>query len=140
MSITGTSSETPRDFDLGETWLPPASLKSLSKPMVYLRGPIPWGWLRQAILLGGSALATALAIWHLRALNKSLTFRASLGQLRKWTGLTEKSTRASLCKLEGAGLVAVERPVGQSPVITIIELPLRHNSTTTPTSPIQKQR
>ena len=108
--------------------------------MVYLRGPIPWVWLRQAILLGGSALATALTIWHLRALNKSLTFKASLGQLRKWTGLTEKSTRASLRKLEGAGLVAVERPVGQSPVITIIELPLRHNSTTTPTSPIQKQR
>ncbi len=89
--------------------------------MAYLRGPIPWTWLQRAILLGGSALATGLAVWHLRTLTKSLTFKASLGQLRKWTGLTERSTRAGLHKLEGTGLVTVERPAGQSPIITLHE-------------------
>lgn len=85
----------------------------------YLRGPIPWAWLQKASLEGHSALFTGLAIWHLRALNKSTTFKASLGQLRKWTGLSEKSTRHGLHRLEQAQLVSVDRANGQSPNITL---------------------
>ena len=106
--------------DLVEDLAPSASSPP-SEIRPYLRGPISWAWLQEAVTLGHGALATGLAIWHLRALNKSLTFKASLRQLRKWSGISEKMTRIGLHKLEGAGLVRVVRVPGQSPTITLVE-------------------
>jgi len=115
----------PDDLDLDEISMAKSSTKSTAKRDPYLRGPIPWWWLQQAIAQGGSALATSLAVWHLRSLGRSLTFKASLGQLSKWTRLSEKATRDGLHRLEAAGLVTVARPAGQSPQIT---LKAKHNA------------
>ncbi|MCB1130611.1 MAG: hypothetical protein KDN05_05735 [Verrucomicrobiae bacterium] len=49
-----------------------------------------------------------------------MTFKASLGQLQKWTGLSEKSTREGVRRLEEHGLIAVKRPSGQSLVISLV--------------------
>jgi hypothetical protein len=68
---------------------PPHPKKPTASSGHYLRGPIPWGWLKKAIEVG--AVNTGLAIWHFRALKKNMTFSASLYQLRKWTGLSKKS-------------------------------------------------
>ena len=104
----------PWNFDTSST------TKVKSAPAPYLRGPIPWPWLQVAASLGSGALATGLAVWHLKALNKSSKFRASLNQLRKWTGLSQKVTRDGLHRLEEAGLVLVDRPKGRSPTITLV--------------------
>ena len=94
----------------------------IGKPVEpYLRGPIPWRWLQTAGNLGGSALYTGLAVWHLRALGKNTTFRASLSDLRRWTKLSEKATRNGLHALETGGLISVDRPTGRKPVINLIE-------------------
>ena len=71
--------------------------------------------------MGGSTLATGLALWHLRSLNCCTAFKTSLAHLRKWTGLSEKSTRNGLHQLEARGLVFVSRQDGRSPVITLVE-------------------
>ena len=122
--------------DLGEVWIPSSATPSAEKCSPYLRGPIPWAWLQNATRLGGNALATGLAVWHLRALNKSLEFKGSLRRLGKCSGLSEKQTRTGLHRLEGAGLVKVFRAAGKSPTITLIKgesLPL-----TTPNSNSQE--
>jgi len=108
----------PDDLDLEEISMA-KSTKSTAKQAPYLRGPIPWWWLQQAVARGGSALATGLAVWHLRSLNRNLTFKASLGLLRKYTGLSEKATRDGLHRLEAGGLLTATRPAGQSPTITL---------------------
>ena len=111
------------DLDkVGEAWEASARTKPKLETAPYLRGPIPWLWIQRAINLGESALATGLAVWHLRALNGAATFTASLYQLRKWTRLSEKATRSGRQRLEEAGLLSIERPAGQSPVITVIDL------------------
>jgi hypothetical protein len=115
------------DFDIEASALPwtcptPQSKKSATSGH-YLRGPIPWSWLKAAIELGSGALTAGLAIWHLRTLRKTTTFAASLNQLSKWTEQSEKVMREGLHRLERARLVAVERPVGRSPIITILEAP-----------------
>ena len=66
------SSTDPNEFDIDAAGLPwkqavASYTESVSTPNAYLRGPIPWNWLRQATSLGYSALATGLAVWHLRA-------------------------------------------------------------------------
>ena len=106
-----------------EPWAGRPAVKAIPKPTVppYLRGPIPWDWLQAAIELGSGALPTGLAVWHLRALNQTTTFKASLNQLRKWTRLSEKVTREGVHRLEGSGLIKADRPDGQSLVITLIE-------------------
>jgi hypothetical protein len=108
--------------DVGCSWEEAPVSKTETKPMPkpYLRGPILWSWLQPAIGLGSGALPTGLAIWHLRTLNKKVTFKASLNQLRKWTGLSEKVTREGVHRLEAAELVKVERRDGQSLVITLL--------------------
>lgn len=120
MSLSNTNKSASSD-DLGEAWNPSLTGKWVGKSQPYLRGPIPWEWLQRATELGGGALATGLAIWHLRALNGSHRFNASLRRLRNWSGLTERSTRTGLHRLEGAELVKVFRAAGKSPEITIIQ-------------------
>lgn len=115
--------DTP-EFDVDAVqvpWLADAAPMAGRAKEPYFRGPVPWTWLRAAIGLGESAVATGLAIWHLRALRTNSTFVASLYQLRKWTGLSEKATRGGLHRLEAGGLVRVDRPAGRSPVITLLE-------------------
>lgn len=122
MSFTKSSEPLP-EVNLGNTPSRSIKVKPPGACEPYLRGPIPWTWLRGAISLGDSAVATGLAIWHLRALTGNLTFKASLSQLRRWTGLSEKATRAGLHRLEKASLAAVDRPAGKSPQVTLVERP-----------------
>jgi len=86
----------------------------------YLRGPILWSWLRRAATLGGSALATGLAIHHLRSVKKCETVKTNLRTLGKVTGLSNKAIRNGLHELERANLVLVIRPQGCNPIIGII--------------------
>lgn len=80
----------------------------------YLRGPIPWSGLRQAILLGHGAVSVALALWHLRALKGSTSFAASHRSLCGITGLSEKVVREGLRRLAGSGLIAIETRPGMN--------------------------
>jgi hypothetical protein len=117
----------PDEFDIEAAAMPwkpttPTSPQPVASSNHYLRGPIPWNWLKAAIAVGSGALAAGLAIWHFRALKKTTTFSVSLYQLGKWTGQSEKVMREGLHRLEHAELVKVERPPGRSPIITIIKV------------------
>ena len=86
----------------------------------YLRGPIPWGWLRTAIALPGSGLEVGLALWHYRALNRSVEFRVGIRDVADLLGLSSDTVRRGLRALVGAGLVGVSCQPGRKSTFTIL--------------------
>jgi hypothetical protein len=72
--------------------------------------------------LGVKALLVGLALWHIKGLRKSDTFKVSNLMLADWGILPDAKQRA-LRALERAGLIKVERPRRRSPVVTLLVRP-----------------
>lgn len=88
----------------------------------FLRGPIPMDWLCAAARAAGhgSGFQVAIALWYLSGLNRqSKTVKLSGSVLREM-GVERHAGYRGLAALEQAGLVSVERPSGQSPVVTLL--------------------
>src|SRR5262245_11404341 len=88
----------------------------------FLKGPIPWSWLRRAGELEGRgrALHVALVLWFLAGITKSRTVVMSGGPLRGM-GVDRWTAARGLRALEQVGLVAVERHSGRCPRVTLLE-------------------
>ena len=89
----------------------------------FLRGPIPWSWLCAAAVESGhgSGFKLAIVLWHLSGLNRqSKTIKLS-GKIMREMGVDRHATYRGLKSLETAGLVLVERRLGQSPIVTILD-------------------
>lgn len=84
-----------------------------------LRGAIPIEWLQSAARLPGRSLHAGLALWI--AAGQSRTRVVPLSNLdggRLGCGRNQKYR--ALAWLEAAGLVAVHRQLGRSPIVTIL--------------------
>jgi len=86
----------------------------------FLRGPIPLEWLKRAALLTGKALQISLCIWFLTGVNRNKTVKISYKLLQDF-GVSRSSSYRGLKALENAGLIAVERQPGCSPLVTLKE-------------------
>ncbi|QDU21264.1 hypothetical protein [Urbifossiella limnaea] len=107
----------PADF-------PPPTTPPRPRPGVkFLRGPIPMDWLTAAAALPGRALAVGLVVWFLAGCERRRTVAATLSRLAALGAGTRAAARRGLAALEAAGLVAVERHPGRSPVVTILDAP-----------------
>ena len=84
----------------------------------FVAGPIPVSWVCQAKRLGVTALLVGLALWHIKGLRKSNTFIVSNLMLRDW-GIQPDAKSRALRKLEGAGLITIERQGKRSPQVTL---------------------
>jgi hypothetical protein len=88
----------------------------------FLKGPIPLNWISAAARLPGKSLHVAIAIWFTASIEKSATVRLSnLGSLP--FGLDRNAKYRALQWLEEARLIEVERKLGRSPMVTILETP-----------------
>jgi hypothetical protein len=88
----------------------------------FLKGPIPWAWLEQALRLPGKALHVALLLWLEAGCRGSRVVSLCLaGKLPE--GLNEQSARRGLRRLEGAGLVTVRHPPGHGLEVALNDLP-----------------
>jgi DNA-binding MarR family transcriptional regulator len=95
----------------------------------FLRGPIPMPWLLAASSLPGKALSVGVAIWHVAGMEKTARVRLSHKLLREG-GVTRDSAYRALRRLEVAGLVAVNRHRGRSPIVELLQQPRRvHDNT-----------
>ena len=90
-----------------------------------LGGLIPMLWLERAWSLdrGQYILRAAIIVRHLEALNRGrgASFPFSNVEAARW-GISRQMKRLLLNKLEGAGLIAVQRQPGCAPRITVIEV------------------
>ncbi len=104
-----------------------ATIHRLPRPKAgekFLKGPIPLDWLSTAARLPGKSLHVAIALWFTASLAKSATVPLSnLAGLP--FGLDRNAKYRALDWLEKAGLICVERNLGRSPVVTVLELKAR---------------
>jgi len=91
------------------------------KKKLFIRGPIPIDWLSKAAELPGKTLNVALAIWWLNGMTQSESFKLTRKSLSLLC-IKRDAASISLKRLEGAGLVKIQRKVGQRPTISIIHL------------------
>lgn len=96
----------------------------------FLKGPIPWAWLKTAMGLPGRALHVAIKLWFLAGLTRSRTVKLGLSDLVG--GRINRTTAGrGLAAIEKAGLVTVVRAPGRKPVVTIQGAPAGSPETTT---------
>jgi len=110
-------------FELNALRLDPGSLNSRrsrgpKRHGSFLKGPIPWDWLKTAATQPGKALHVAIVIWRLAGFTGSNSVRLTRGALDD-LGVQRLSAYRGVQALERAGLVAVERHRGRCPIITI---------------------
>jgi hypothetical protein len=85
----------------------------------FLSGPIPLAWLVIAAKLPARSLHVGLALWYSVGLSGSTSVSLS-NILCSRFGLDRNAKYRALRSLECAGLVAVQRKRGRSPLVTIL--------------------
>lgn len=88
----------------------------------FLKGPIPYEWLIRAGELPGESMKMAILIWHVSGLEKKRTGLPLPPRLWQDWYRNRKTFYRALERLEGAGLITVERRRGRSPVVSIVTM------------------
>ena len=114
MNLISSERRLQLDIDTGK-------LVPIPKKKLFLRGPVPMDWLSKAAELPGKTLNVALAIWWLQGMTQSESFKLTRKSLSLFN-IKRDAASISLKRLEGAGLIRVQRNVGQRPTISIIHL------------------
>src|SRR5262245_28848871 len=95
--------ETPLVWDkLKQEYVDPSTL--LPRPEKFLKGPIPWPWLRAAAAEDGKCLQVGLCLWRLSGAKRSPTVRLSNLEVEE-LGVDRYAKSRALKKLEAVGLV-----------------------------------
>ena len=85
---------------------------------LFVRGPVPWAWLKRAARLPGRALHVGIALWLESGLRKSAVVALSQRRLRDLSVGRHAGYRG-LVRLEQADLVDVRRHPGRLSVVTL---------------------
>jgi hypothetical protein len=88
----------------------------------FLKGPIPWRWMKTAICLPGRALHVAVLLWQEAGCRNNQTVRLRLTVGRDY-GVHPDTLKRGLRALEGAGLVTVRHRPGCALEVTLVEAP-----------------
>jgi len=86
----------------------------------FLKGPVPWPWLLQAMKLPGKALAIGLMIWLKCGITKRDTVHFCLREAEE-AGISTKAARLAIQQLEADGLIEVQRLPGRGLDVTILK-------------------
>ncbi len=114
MNLISSERRLQLDIDTGK-------LVPIPKKKLFLRGPVPMDWLSKAAELPGKTLNVALAIWWLQGMTQSESFKLTRKSLIL-INIKRNAASISLKHLEGAGLIKIQKKIGQRPVISIIDL------------------
>jgi DNA-binding MarR family transcriptional regulator len=88
----------------------------------FLKGPIPWDWLRQAGELPGKALHVGICIWLEVGMKRSANVKVSLSKVGREMGCDRTTASRGLQHLETAGLINVDRHPGRCPRVRVIAI------------------
>jgi hypothetical protein len=87
----------------------------------FLKGPVPWSWLKRAMTLPGKALAVGLMLWLQRGMARRRTIPFCLAHAAA-NGIPEATARRAIQNLEKARLVTIRRKPGRGLEVTILDL------------------
>jgi hypothetical protein len=113
------------DADSVETHVPTGTKQRKLRPLKsgrFLKGPVPWHWLRHAMMLRGKALAVGLILWREAGCQKSRTVYFSLAHAAA-EGIPTTTARRAIRALERAGLVTICRKPGHGLEVMLCDLP-----------------
>ena len=85
----------------------------------FVRGPIPYEWLRMALSFGGKSGNLAWAMWWLVGMKRSNPIRLTGRVLRDFS-ISTRTARRLLDQFERVGLVEVNRKRGRCPVVALL--------------------
>src|SRR5262245_27202932 len=88
----------------------------------FLKGPIPWPWLRLALTLPGRALHVALLLWKEAGCRRNRTVRFRLAGVVD-LGMHPDTAKRGLRALARVSLVAVRHHPGQALEVTLLDAP-----------------
>src|SRR4029453_11788486 len=91
----------------------------------FLKGPIPWRWLRRAAQAQGQAVHVSLVVWFFVGIEKTNTIKLSSKALAE-LGVSRWAAQRALRALEKLGLVTVVRQRGRQPRVTLLNPSLSH--------------
>lgn len=98
-----------------------------AKPSVkFIKGPIPFDWLRSANALPGKAGQVGIALWFLSGVKQSKIVKVT-SEAETLAGCVRQTFAKGLSELEGAGLISVTRNPGQKPTVEILQTPSQDN-------------
>ena len=86
----------------------------------FLKGPIPWPWLRRALTLPGKALHVALLLWKEAGCRRNRAVRFRLAGTAE-QGIHPDTAKRGLRALAAAGLVSIRHHPGQALEVTLLE-------------------
>ena len=78
-------------------------------------------WLNEAARLPGKALNLGIAIWWLAGMAQTKTFKLT-GKALAQLGVSRDAAADALKRLEGRGLIRVQRAPGQRPTVEILSV------------------
>lgn len=96
---------------------PPPLLMRTSK--LFLKGPIPFDWLKKANALGGSTGIVATGLWLYVGINGSRRFKVD-SKLDQFAGVARQTRQNALQKLERAGLIELSQRHGAYPFVKVL--------------------
>jgi DNA-binding transcriptional ArsR family regulator len=106
-----------------QSWSPPPrKMPRHRRGDLFLKGPVPWNWLKAAARLPGSALAVGILAWHLVGFQKNGPVRITAAKASE-LGVSPRAVRRGLAALEKSGLVKVDRHRGRGPDVTVLAAP-----------------
>jgi hypothetical protein len=88
----------------------------------FLKGPVPWPWLRRAMSLPGKALAVGLMLWLQRGMTGRRTVRFCLARAAA-DGIPTTTARRAIRELKRAGLVLLRCQPGRGLDVTLLDVP-----------------
>ena len=106
---------------------------SATEQRLFLKGPVPLGWLSAAASLPGKALHLGVALWWLHGMSKTPHIKITQKALH-FFALSRDATRDGLVRLENKGLIRVQRRPGQRPLVWLI---LGSTDTTDPNTALE---
>lgn len=86
---------------------------------LFIKGPIPFNWLKKANALGGSTGIVATGLWLYVGLNNSKRFKVD-SKLDQFAGVTRQTRQNALQRLQYAGLVELSQHHGAYPFVEVI--------------------
>ena len=96
-------------------------LEEVKVSQLFLKGPIPIDWISVAAELPGKTLALGMAIWWLKGMSKTPTFKLTAKALSKFN-ISRDAASAGLTRLEKSGLISVSRSPGRRSVVGVNEV------------------
>ena len=90
----------------------------------FIKGPIPMEWMRAANTCGRRSVSVAIVIWFAAGLQRSNPVKLSQTVLAE-LGIPSRTAKRVLERMQSIGIVEVEFHRGRSPLVTILDVPVR---------------